>query len=226
MLPYAADTVAEACLAHLDAAAAARGSCTLAIPGGRTPGPVLTALARIMDPFVRDRLHLLWLDERAVPVGHGDRNDGPTLAAWRAGGPLPRYVHPMPAELEDLDVAAQSYEQTLLEATGGTGILDVALIGIGEDGHLASLFPHHQGLKELSPVFVIRDSPKPPAYRLSVSLPVVNAARLRVILALGAAKGAVAKAARRGPDANLPVSLLPKEDTVWYLDDGAAVAAS
>ena len=87
MLPYLPPTVAEAIAALLDQAAAERGRCTLAIPGGRSPGPVLTALAGILTPFVRERLHLLWLDERAVPLGHADRNDAPTLAAWREGEP-------------------------------------------------------------------------------------------------------------------------------------------
>ena len=225
LLPYQPTTVAEALLAHLDHAAASRGRATLAIPGGRSPGPILTELARICDPFVRERLSLLWLDERAVPIGHPDRNDAPTLAAWRAGGPLPAHVHPMPAELADLDAAASDYARILSEATGGSGVLDACLIGIGEDGHLASLFPHHPGLKELSPVFAISDSPKPPPRRLTLGLSVLNRARAHLVLALGAAKGQVAAHARRGPDPALPVSLLPSAVTSWYLDDAAAAAA-
>ncbi len=224
MLPYAPQTVAEAILAQLDQAALARGRATLAIPGGRSPAPVLTALARIVEPWLRERLHLLWLDERAVPLGHADRNDGPTLAAWGAGGPLPGHVHRMPAEDADLDAAAERYAQTLHAACAGNPI-DACLIGIGEDGHLASLFPNHPGLKELAEVFVVRDSPKPPAQRLTLSLPVIHRAGLRVVLALGADKGRVFARARRGPDPALPVSLLPRENTGWYLDDAAVAAA-
>src|SRR5262245_54030730 len=135
MLPYQPDTVAEALATLLDAAAAANGRATLAIPGGRSPGPVLTALAKLVDGFLRPRLHLLWLDERAVPPGHADRNDAPTLAAWKAGGELPGHVHPMPAERDDLHAAAADYTRTLHEATGGAG-LDVCLVGMGEDGHI------------------------------------------------------------------------------------------
>ncbi len=225
MLPYAPDTVAEAILALLDAAAAARGRATLAIPGGRSPGPVLTALARICDPFVRERLHLLWLDERAVPLNHADRNDATTLAAWRAGGPLPTHVHPMPAESADLDAAANDYAQTLQAATGGDGVIDCCLVGIGDDGHLASLFPNHAGLKELAPVFAVIDSPKPPPRRLTMGLTVLHRARQHLVLALGAAKGAVSKRARLGADPALPVSLLPTARTLWYLDDAALSAA-
>jgi 6-phosphogluconolactonase len=223
VLPYAPTTVAEAILAHLDAAAATRGRATLAIPGGRSPGPVLTALAGILDPFVRDRLHLLWLDERAVPLGHADRNDAPTLAAWRAGGPLPAQVHAMPAEAADLDAAATTYAATLAAATAGAP-LDVCLVGIGDDGHCASLFPDHAALGDLSDCLAIRDSPKPPPVRLTLGLGPLCRASLRVVLGLGAAKGQVFARARSGPDRRLPVSLLPTAGTIWYLDDAAAAA--
>jgi len=223
MLPYTPSIVAEALLAILDAAASARDRATLAIPGGRSPGPVLGELARLCDPYLRARLHLLWLDERAVPVGHAERNDATTLAAWQAGGPLPAHVHPMPAELGDLDAAAERYAVTLAMTTNGAG-LDACLVGIGEDGHLASLFPDHSGLEELSPVFAVFDSPKPPSRRLTLSLPVLHQAGRILLLALGAAKGVVAARARRGAQRSLPVSLLPAATTLWYLDDAALEA--
>jgi 6-phosphogluconolactonase len=224
MLPYQPATVAEVISIALDQAAAARGRATLAIPGGRSPGPVLTALAGMCSSFVRERLHLLWLDERAVPLGHADRNDAPTLAAWQAGGPLPAFVHPMPAEQSDLEAAAIEYAQVVQQATGGSGVIDVCLIGIGEDGHLASLFPNHAGLKELADVFAIYDSPKPPSKRLTLSLPVLCRAGQLMVIALGEAKGAVAVRATKHADPALPVSLLPRERTVWFLDDAAARA--
>ncbi|MDA3963197.1 MAG: 6-phosphogluconolactonase [Planctomycetota bacterium] len=222
MLPYTPSIVAEHILTVLDQAAVEQGRCSLAIPGGRSPGAVLTELARICSPFVRERLHLLWVDERAVPLGHADRNDAATLAAWEAGGPLPAHVHAMPAELDDLDAAALAYAAVLDTATAGED-LDVVLVGIGEDGHIASLFPDHAGLDELSPVFAITDSPKPPPRRLSLSLGVLRAARSKIVLALGAAKGAVLAEARRGPSRQLPVSLLGM-DLVWYCDDAATAA--
>ena len=224
MLPYLPQTVAEAVVNLLDAATAARGYATLAIPGGRSPGPVLTAIARELSPFVRNRLHLLWLDERAVAVGAAERNDAPTLAAWQEGGALPAHVHPMPAEAPDLEAAADAYAATLLAATRG-GPLDVSLVGIGEDGHFASLFPNHPGLSELATVFAVTDSPKPPARRLTLGLGPISQSQHVVILALGAAKGDVVRRAWRGPDRALPVSLLPKSSSVWYLDDAAAASA-
>jgi 6-phosphogluconolactonase len=222
MLPYTPSAVAEALHAVLDRAAAAHDCATLAIPGGRSPGPVLTALASQCDPFLRDRLHLLWLDERAVAVGDAERNDAPTLAAWSAGGPLPAHLHAMPAERADLYAAAAAYAALLTHLTAGRG-LDACLIGIGEDGHVASLFPGHAGLRELDPVFPVFDSPKPPARRLTMSLGVIRSASFRAVLALGAAKGAVVRRARAGQDPHLPCSLLPA-DTLWFLDDAAQEA--
>lgn len=223
MLPYSPAIVAESLLAHLDAAAAARGRASLAIPGGRSPGAALSELARICPPFVRERLDLLWLDERAVPDGHADRNDLPTLQAWRSGGALPARVHVMPADAADLQQAAETYAGTLRAATVD-GRVDVCLVGLGEDGHLASLFPRHAGLAELSDCFAVVDSPKPPARRLTLSLPVLCRARARQVLCLGAAKAWTLKAWMTGPDAACPASLLPRQGTDWFLDDAAVQA--
>jgi 6-phosphogluconolactonase len=225
MLPYSPGTVAEALHEILDQAAVARGRATLAIPGGRSPGPTLTALARLCEPFLLARLHLLWLDERAVALANPDRNDAATLAAWRLGGSLPAFVHTMPAEEPDLNAAAASYAQTLRAATAG-GALDACLVGIGDDGHIASLFPNHPGLRELAEVFPVIDSPKPPPRRLTMGLSVLHRAQRLVVLALGHEKGLVARQARLGPSAQLPVSLLPQDRCLWYLDDAAARAAA
>lgn len=225
MLPYVPGAVAEALLDHLDAAAVQRGRATLAIPGGRSPGAVLRHLAGICPPYVRDRLHLLWLDERAVPSGHPERNDVATLAAWDSGGARPSWIHAMPAESADLQTAADAYARTLDEATAGQAV-DACLIGIGEDGHFASLFPHHPGLGELSGCLVVEDAPKPPPRRLTLSLPVVAGAGFRAVLCLGAAKAWCWDRFSAGPDRSCPVSLLPRSATSWYLDEAAVAASS
>lgn len=225
LLPFGAETVAEYCYTELDRAAAAQGRTTLAIPGGRSPGPVITHLAAMIDPFLRARLHLLWVDERAVPLDHADRNHSPLLAAWDAGGKRPAHVHIMPAEADDLEAAAQSYASTLREIGADQGC-DVALLGIGEDGHFASCFPNHPGLDDLGPVFAIYDSPKPPPRRLSLALPVIAASRSIVILAFGADKGLRIKDGIQQADPGNPVSLLPGDRCRIFCDDDALASAT
>jgi len=223
ILPFQARSLAETIDSYLEAAVTERGRASLAIPGGRSPGPVLHELAGLLSDYVRARLHLFWVDERAVPVGHADRNDAAMLAAWQTGGELPAGVHAMPAEVEDLEQAAEAYAATLAEHC--SGVVDVCLLGIGEDGHIASLFPEHPGLHELSPVFAVTDSPKPPPRRLTVGLPVLISARQRLVLALGADKGRVARAVQaQTASSACPVSLLPAAGTAWYLDEAASKA--
>ena len=178
---------------------------------------MLTTLASLLPPDVLAKLSLLWVDERALAPGHPERNDGATLAAWRAGGDLPAHVYPMPADMEDLEAAAASYARTLAVATQGSP-LDVCLLGIGEDGHVASLFPAHPGLEDTRTVFAVYDSPKPPPKRLTLSLPVLRSATSLVVLALGAAKLRIAEKAWEGPDPTIPVSLLPPERTTWFIE--------
>lgn len=225
LLPYGADTVAEFCYTELDRAAAARGRATLAIPGGRSPAPVLSALAGMVDDFLRPRLHLLWVDERAVPQNHEQRNDAPTLAAWDQGGARPAGVHPMPAQEEDLEAAAAAYGDTLRQLGCHQG-LDLALLGIGEDGHFASCFPNHSGLNELGPVFAVYDSPKAPPRRLSLALPLIANSSAIVILAMGADKGARIAQALRASEPSNPVSLLPGERCRVFCDDEALAVAT
>jgi len=146
------------------------------------------------------------------------------LSAWKKGGALPKNVYAMPAEQEDLAQACEAYEQILHDATEGDGI-DLSLLGIGEDGHFASLFPLHAGLHETKDVFYLRDSPKPPSGRMSLSLPLIIRSKKIVILALGYAKGQVLKKIKeKGTTPSCPVSLLPRENTQWYCDEAALSA--
>lgn len=213
---YDPDLVAEVILDELRRAVDKHGLVTMAIPGGRSPGPVLTALAGRMPDEVRCRLHLFWVDERSLPPGDKERNSSATLAAWKRGGPLPAHVYPMPAEYQDLEAAAREYGGTLDKVTEARP-LDLCLLGVGEDGHLASLFPDHPGLRRSEPVFAVYDSPKPPLRRVTLSLPVISSAGLRIVLASGE-KGLLFNRAGKGPDPSLPVSLLPVKNTIWFVD--------
>ncbi|MCS6971223.1 MAG: 6-phosphogluconolactonase [Planctomycetota bacterium] len=224
MLPYSPAIVAEAALTMLDQAIHARGVGTLAIPGGRSPLATLTALAGLCPAELRCRLALLWVDERAVPAGHPECNHTATLAAWDAGGARPAQVLPMPADAADLHAAAEAYGGCLARLCP-EGRIDVCLLGVGEDGHIASLFPEHPALDDWSVCTVVDDAPKPPPRRLTLTLATIARARARLVLCLGAAKGWAYAAWRRGPRRACPASLLPRHDTWWYLDEAAGEAA-
>ncbi|MEA1927621.1 MAG: 6-phosphogluconolactonase [Candidatus Auribacterota bacterium] len=217
-LIYEPGRVGGVIMEALGRAVAEKGQAVMAIPGGRSPGPVLVELAGKLPEEIRKHLHLFWVDERGVSPEDKECNSRSTLATWKKGGPLPEYIYPMPAENPDLEAAARKYAGTLDKITEGRPI-DLCLLGIGEDGHCASLFPDHPGLGRGEAVFAVYDSPKPPPRRLTLSLPVLRAAGLRVILAAGKEKGLVFEKAIKGHDPSIPVSLLPVENTIWFVDE-------
>ncbi|MBF0244052.1 MAG: 6-phosphogluconolactonase [Planctomycetes bacterium] len=208
----------------LRAGVAERGRATLALPGGRTPGPIVAELARLLSPATRSALCLLWVDERALPVGDTERNDRAVMEAWVTGGPLPGRVEAMAAEEADLALACRRYELVLDEVLVA-GRIDACLLGIGEDGHFASLFPNHEALTSRQRVLFLEDSPKPPPRRITLSLPLIAGSRALAIVALGAGKGLVHRASKAGANPALPVSLLEDCHPDWFLDEAALRAS-
>jgi 6-phosphogluconolactonase len=171
------DRVLDSILTSLQQAIDERGFATLALAGGTTLTEVVHQLAGALSPEDLAHLHLFWVDERCAPRGSPERNDTATLATWKAAGPLPAFIHSMPAETKD----AAGYARTIQEVCGG--ILDCAVLGIGPDGHLASLFPGHPALAMTDPVLLIKDSPKPPACRLTMSISLLKRCRNLIIVA-------------------------------------------
>lgn len=195
---------------------------SFAIPGGRSPGRVLTPLAKALPEDILKRLHLFWVDERCVPIDHEDRNDKPTLRAWSEGGKLPASVWPMPAHLSDREEACSNYN-SYLEDLGFADGLDTALLGIGPDGHFASLFPNHPHLENQERVFWLDDSPKPPPARMSLSLPYLLRSSRIDVLVLGKDKGQVLRKGLDSPGPGAPVSLLlVHKDLHLHLDREAS----
>ena len=225
--PYDPLAIAGLLNSQLSQAVKHNGEAVLAIPGGRSPGPVLTALAKTMDSKALESTALIWLDERWVPAGHPDRNDIPTLQAWERGGELPGMVLPMPAAnlFPDPEEAATWYSHTLTDLLGPDPFLDAAFIGIGEDGHFASLFPDHPGLTAEGLVFVCHNSPKPPDTRLSLTLSLIRNTDLKVVLALGREKGSILRAALDKPGPHFPISLMFDDPSVVFFLDSEAMAA-
>ncbi len=204
-------------------AVATRGRFSIALPGGSVAERLLPALAAAAIAWTRVEVFLC--DERCVP-----QDDPSSNAAALARFLLDRIrerpaVHRMRGEDADGERAAASAEAEMRAVLGPAAALDVLLLGVGEDGHVGSLFPSHAALRETVRLVVFEPaSPKPPPRRLTITLPVVAAARDVVVAALGAAKAKAVQEALSDPRSTLPVALAlraARRATV-YLDPEAA----
>ena len=204
-------------------ALAERDRFAIAIPGGSVATTCFPRLAAV--PLDWSRAEIFWVDERAVPPDHADSNHRLARALWLepAGVPAGR-IHRMPVEAVDLDRAAREYAETLTAVVGDPPRLDYVLLGVGPDGHVASLFPGHPALAREGPVLAIEDAPAPLPRRLSLSLPVLTRARRLAIVAFGAAKAPVVREALEMPDSPLPVARVARESRrcLFILDRAAA----
>jgi 6-phosphogluconolactonase len=217
--PAMARLVAEWLAGEMALAATLRGACAACLAGGGTPRPAYEALAGapLRDTVPWPRVRIFFGDERAVPPDDPDSNFRMVSEALLARAGIPAgNVHRMEAEAADLERAADDYAALLPEA------LDVLVLGIGPDGHTASLFPGSPALRERSRRVVPARGPRPPERRLTITPPVIAAARRVLVLAAGADKaGAVARALRgTGSPDEVPARLA--RDGVWFLDREAA----
>lgn len=170
-------------------------------------------------------VHVWWGDERFVESGHPDRNEGQAQAALLASLPLPEEnIHRMAAssDVETAEDGAAAYAQDI--ASAGAPAWDVAMFGMGPDGHVASLFPGHAGFTSpaTGDAIAVHDSPKPPPTRISLSLEAINRAARVWIVAAGAEKAQVTARALYG-DAELPAAAVRgTSETLWLVDAKAA----
>ncbi len=169
---------------------ASQGLAHICITGGRGGHGALASLAR--DAGIDwDRVHVWWSDERFVPAGDSQRNDVMAQEALLDVVDLPAAnVHPMPSSDQYATVteAAEAYTAELAGFGNPCPPFCISILGLGEDGHVASLFPEHPGLRETRPAFAVTDSPKPPPVRVSMSFDVINRADEVVVIASGAGK--------------------------------------
>ncbi|MCB9544293.1 MAG: 6-phosphogluconolactonase [Myxococcales bacterium] len=192
------------------------GRCRLALPGGSTPGSTLAWLAAHLPAEAYGRLWITWVDERHTPDA-ADRNDALARRSWLDHAPAAACVLPMGDGRGDLDEAVERYVADFQREFGG---IDVAVLGAGPDGHIASLFPGHPALAAQGVAVAVPDSPKPPPARLSLTLPTLEDAACVVVLARGADKAAMLAEARGGA---LPLGrLAPAGAYHWILDHAAA----
>jgi len=228
-----AETVAKRAAAHvarqLEHARAQRGVAHLALSGGTTPGRTYELLgAELTDPA---GVEVWFADERCVEPQDEQSNYRLASETLLAGARIPaERVHRMEGELGPTQ-GAQRYARELaahIEVTppvrDGRVVLDVVVLGIGPDGHVASLFPGAATLDagEDAVCLGVEDSPKPPPERITLSLAVLRAARECVLLATGASKADAVAAMLAEPSRHVPASLLRRERLTVLADDAAA----
>jgi 6-phosphogluconolactonase len=208
----AAERIAEA----LKQAISRDFAASLALAGGTTPRAAYEALAKI--PGIDwSKVSVYFGDERAVPPGHPDSNFTMAKAALFDRVPLPAAnIHRIVAEDPDQDAAARAYEAVL------PARISVMVLGIGEDGHTASLFPFSPALNEHTRRVLPVIGPKPPPQRLSITPPVIEAAGLCIMLASGSGKAEPVRRALLDPlDIQSTPSALARSG-LWLLDHAAA----
>jgi len=192
------------------AAALAAGSRTLVLAGGNTPKRCYELLAQ-KSGIEWGRVTVLFGDERCVPPDDPESNYRMAREAL-LDQVSPASVHRIAGELGP-DEAAKAYDALV----GGLAPLDLVLLGVGEDGHTASLFPGHPELNAKGWAVAVRNSPKPPPDRVSLTLHALRGARRVIVLAAGAGKADAVAKARRG---EVPSGMIA--DAQWLIDKAAA----
>jgi len=215
-----------------NAATASDGKFTVALSGGSTPKALYTLLAsntfRVRIPW--EKVHLFWGDERCVPPDHADSNYRMVRESLLDHAPIPKEnIHRMLGEDKDPAKAATRYESTLREsfglASGQLPRFDLILLGMGDDGHTASLFPHTAALSETKRLVVANYVEKFGTHRLTLTIPVINHAAQVVFLISGGSKGAVLKEVLEGKEdpQRLPSQFIqPVTGKIQYIIDRAA----
>ena len=213
-------------------AVAERGRFTIALSGGSTPEKLYALLAtNARGALPWDKVFFFWGDERHVPPDHPDSNYRMAEAAMLSKIPIPASnVFRVPTENPDAAAAAEAYEQTLRKffglEQGQVPRFDLILLGMGPDGHTASLFPETPALREKSRLVVANWVEKLKASRITFTLPVLNAARRVMFLVSGTDKAAALRAVLEGdaPGEQYPAKLVRPTDgkVIWFVDRAAA----
>lgn len=201
------------------AAVTARGRFSMAVSGGRTPWMMLRELARREVPW--ENLHVLQVDERIAPDGDPDRNLTHLRASLLAHVPLrPDQLHAMPVELADLDAAVAQYAATLREVAGAPPVLDLVHLGLGPDGHTASLVPGDPVL-DVADADVALAGPYQGRRRMTLTYPTLNRARRILWVVTGADKTSMLERLRRA-DPTIPGGRVEQHRALLLADSAAA----
>ena len=223
-----ATTVAGELLSRLAAAQQTGRAPQVVLTGGSIADAVHREVARLAPAASVDwsRVVVWWGDERFVDAHSSDRNAGQARAAFlESVGLDPSHVHEMPSTdtAASVEEGADAYTQAFREH--GSGEFDVVMLGVGPDGHVASLFPGHPALDATDRIAVaVTDSPKPPPERISLTFAALNRTRAAWFLVSGEEKAAAVASALGGADRHdTPAAGVSGQDeTVWFLDRDAA----
>jgi len=225
------DSLAEYILKAQKQAIDKHGRFTVAISGGSLP-KTLTALITKQD-VKWDKWRVFYVDERIVPLDHEDSNHKLAQDTLYSKVPIPpKNIHTIDYALQDdLEELADAYEKQLIREfaqrdSARFPVFDLVLLGIGPDGHTASLFPGHELLSENDRwVAYIEDSPKPPPRRVTLTFPVINHAARVAFVATGAGKVKILQDILDTPELGLPaarVRPVAPGQLVWFVDDAAS----
>jgi len=217
----------------ITAAIGARGRALVVLTGGGTGIALLKRVGERADEIDWSKVHLFWGDERYVPADDDERNEKQAREAFLDHLDIPAgNVHAMAASDgefgADIEAAALAYVDVLAEAAeNGESAprFDVHLLGMGGEGHVNSLFPDTDAVRESERlVIAVTDSPKPPPQRITLTLPAIQRSREVWLVVSGAAKAeAVAAAIGGAPPVDIPAAgAVGREATVWLLDEAAA----
>ncbi|MEN9752463.1 MAG: hypothetical protein RL670_154 [Actinomycetota bacterium] len=225
-LPATAEAIAEALLTRLAELLGQQREVHLAVTGGTLGIALLAATAKNAKLKTVDwsRVNVWWGDERFVAADSADRNDGQAIRALFHLLPQAK-LHQMPADdglpLEFATVEFLNYAAEF--AVDGAIPFDITLLGMGPDGHVASLFPDRPIPPAEMPVVPVHDSPKPPPQRISFNYGALNASDEIWFVVAGADKAEAVAVAHSAEKAKLPAGrVLGKSKTIWFLDEAAA----
>jgi len=210
----------ELTLSKIQTAINDRGLCTIALSGGSTPKPLYEAIAT--QQLAWDKIHVFWGDERYVSPEHPDSNQLMARRAWLDRVDIPaENIHPIPTDEADPAVAAHKYEQHLQEffqtKNGEFPALDLNLLGMGDDGHTASLFPHTEALQVRDRLITVGNKDGQP--RITFTVPMINQSHCVMFIVAGANKRpALAQVfAPVADDFTYPARLVQPQGELWWL---------
>jgi len=204
--------------AEAAAAVGVRGQFVMAVSGGRTPWIMLRALGNEEVPW--ERVHVVQVDERVAPAEHPDRNLAHLRETLLDHSPIrPEQIHAMPVESPDLEAAARQYASTLGEIAGSPPILDLVHLGLGPDGHTASLVPGDPALN-VNDVDVAVTGVYQGRRRMTLTYPTINRAHRILWLVTGNEKVGALLRLRKG-DSSIPAGRVRPDQAVMFADRAA-----